>query len=256
MGAMLTTDDRHWWFRGRRRVIRAEIDRLALRDETEILDAGCGSGRNMQELVDYGRVSGIELSEQAAAMARARNIGEVKVGHVEHLPYPSKSFDLVICLDVIEHTPDDRVTFAELFRVCRPGGHLLVTVPAYEALWSRHDELSRHYRRYSRRTLARAATAAGWDLDRMTPFNSLLLVPAAAMRLLQRLRPRPTAEAAPGDAGDLDIGPAWLNPVLEWPMRMEARWLATGRTLPMGLSLLAILRRPPGDRGPAESAVR
>jgi SAM-dependent methyltransferase len=245
MRAMLNTDDRHWWFRGRRRIVRAEIDRLALPGGIEILDAGCGSGRNMQEVVDYGRVSGIELSEQAAAVARARNIGEVKVGQVEHLPWPSQSFDLVICLDVVEHTPDDRVTFAELFRVCRPGGHLLVTVPAHEALWSRHDELSRHYRRYSRRTLARAATSAGWELDRMTPFNSLLLVPAAALRLSQRLRQ--TADGDAESAGDLDIGPEWLNPVLEWPMRMEARWLATGHTLPAGLSLLSVLRRPRGD---------
>jgi SAM-dependent methyltransferase len=248
MRAMLNTDDRHWWFRGRRRIIRAELDRLTLRAGTEILDAGCGSGRNMQELVDYGRVSGIELSEQAAAVARTRNIGEVKVGQVEHLPWPSKSFDLVICLDVVEHTPDDRVTFAELFRVCRPGGHLLVTVPAYEALWSRHDELSRHYRRYSRRTLARAATSAGWELERMTPFNSLLLGPAAAMRLFQRLRQ--TADGDVEGAGDLDIGPEWLNPVLEWPMRIEARWLATGHSLPMGLSLLSVLRRPRGDAAP------
>jgi SAM-dependent methyltransferase len=244
MRAMLTTDDQHWWFRGRRRVIRAEIDRLAAPDGLEILDAGCGSGRNMQELVEYGKVSGIELSEQAAAVARARNIGDVKVGQVEHLPWASQSFDLVICLDVIEHTPDDRVSFAELFRICRPGGHLLVTVPAYEALWSRHDEISRHYRRYSRRTLARAATAAGWKLERVTSFNSLLLPPAAAMRLLQRVSPGAGGDPDDGGAGDLDVGPAWLNPVLEWPMRMEARWLARGRTLPVGLSLLAVLRRP------------
>lgn len=243
MRAMLTTDERHWWFRGRRRVLRAEIGRLMLPREADILDAGCGSGRNMEELVAYGRVSGIELSEQAAAIARARNLGEVKVGQVEHLPWAPRSFDLLICLDVIEHTPDDRVSFAELLRVCRPEGHLLVTVPAYEALWSSHDELSRHYRRYSKRTLARAATAAGWELERMTSFNSLLLAPAAAMRLLQRASSAEHSRDA-GGAGDLDVGPAWLNPVLEWPMRMEARWLATGRTLPVGLSLLAVLRRP------------
>jgi SAM-dependent methyltransferase len=244
MRAMLNTDERHWWFRGRRRILRAEIDCLALPGGIEILDAGCGSGRNMQELAGYGTVSGIELSEQAAEVARARKIGEVKVGRVENLPWVLESFDLVICLDVIEHTPDDRVTFTELLRICRPGGHLLVTVPAYEALWSRHDEISRHYRRYSRRTLARAATAAGWELERMTSFNSLLLAPAAAMRLLQRVSPGAAGDPQDGGAGDLDVGPAWLNPVLEWPMRMEARWLARGRTLPVGLSLLAVLRRP------------
>jgi SAM-dependent methyltransferase len=240
MKATLAVDEHHWWYRGRRRIIRAELDRLALPPGAGVLDAGCGSGRTLQELVDYGQVSGIELNEEAAELARGRGHGDVRVGRLEELPWDDETFDLVTCLDVVEHVPDDRAALAELRRVCRPGGWLLVTVPAYQALWSLHDEANHHYRRYSRSSLRAAATAAGWTLTRLTSFNSLLLAPAAAVRLTQRRR-----GAHNGYTNDLALGPAWLNQVLEAPLALEASWLASGRTLPLGLSLLAVLQRPP-----------
>jgi SAM-dependent methyltransferase len=240
MKATLAVDEHHWWYRGRRRVIRAELDRLPLPQAARVLDAGCGSGRTLQELVDYGAVSGIELNTDAAELARGRALGDVEVGRLEELPWEDQTFDLITCLDVIEHVPDDTVALTELRRVCRAGGWLLVTVPAYQALWSRHDEANHHYRRYSRAALRAAAASAGWQLERISSFNSLLLAPAAAVRLAQR-----RLGTRNGYTNDLDLGPAWLNDVLERPLALEASWLARGRTLPAGLSLLAVLRRPP-----------
>lgn len=239
MKATLAVDEHHWWYRGRRRVIRAELDRLTLEPGARVLDAGCGSGRTMQELVDYGRVSGIELDEGAAALARDRQLGEIAVGRLEELPWPDDTFDLITCLDVIEHVPDDVVALSELRRVCRPGGRLLVTVPAHQALWSLHDEANHHYRRYSRATLRSAARRADWTIERLSAFNSLLLAPAAVVRVAQR-----RFGAHDGYTTDLDLGPAWLNDVLERPLAAEARWLSRGRTLPVGLSLLALMRHP------------
>jgi SAM-dependent methyltransferase len=240
MQATLEVDERHWWYRGRRKVIRAELDALPLGADAQVLDAGCGSGRTMQELEDYGTVRGIELDEDAAELARSRGHGEVTVGRLEQLPWPDGTFDLITSLDVIEHTPDDRATLAELLRVCRPGGWLLVTVPAYQALWSQHDEANHHYRRYSRTMLRNAAAGAGWTVTRMTSFNSVLLAPAAAVRLARRRFP-----ARNGAADDLTIPPGWLNDLLERPLRIEAGWLANGHRLGLGLSLLAVMRRPP-----------
>jgi len=236
MKAMLEVDEHHWWYRGRRLIVGAELDRLALPAGARALDAGCGSGRMLQELAGYGEASGIELDPDAAAFAASRGSGEVKVGRLEELPWEADTFDLIICLDVIEHTVDDRRTLAELRRVCKPGGWLLVTVPAYQALWSLHDAANHHYRRYSRRTLRTAAVEAGWNVRRVTSFNSILLAPAAAVRIAQRGR-HPDSDYNP----ELKLGPRWLNAALEWPLRAEARWLARGRTLPAGLSLMALL---------------
>jgi ubiquinone/menaquinone biosynthesis C-methylase UbiE len=237
MKTMLDVDEHHWWYRGRRRIIRAELDKLTLPPNAQVLDAGCGSGRTLEELQDYGEVRGIELNPEAAELARSRGQGEVEVGRLEDLPWDDETFDLITCLDVIEHTPDDRATLTELRRVTKPRGWMLVTVPAYQALWSPHDEANHHYRRYSRSTLRSAARDAGWTVERMTSFNTLLLAPAAAVRVAQRHRRRPAEEQTP----DLHLGPQWLNGVLERPMKVEARWLQRGRTLPAGLSLMAIL---------------
>ena len=239
MKAMLEVDEHHWWYRGRRRIIAAELAQLPIPPHAAILDAGCGSGRTMVELVELGEVHGVELDPEAVEVARARSAGEIVVGRLEELPFGDDTFDLITCLDVIEHTPDDRVTLNELRRVSKPGGWLLLTVPAYQALWSTHDVANHHFRRYNRRTLRAAALAAGWSVDRMTAFNSLLLAPAAAVRLAQRRRLGREEESY---TPDLKLGPEWLNGVLEQPLRAEARWLTRGRTLPAGLSLLAVLR--------------
>ena len=140
---------------------------------------------------------------------------------------------------MIEHTADDRVTLTELQRVCRPGGFALVTVPAYQALWSVHDEANHHYRRYSRRSLRAAALESGWAVARVSSFNALLLAPAALVRLGQR-----RLGTHNGYTNDLELGPDWLNDALEQPLRLEAGWMRHGGTLPAGLSLLAVLRKP------------
>jgi SAM-dependent methyltransferase len=243
MKTMLEVDEHHWWYRGRRRIIRAELDRLPIPEGAVVLDAGCGSGRTLEELAAYGQVQGIELDREAAEVARRRGLGDIQVGRLEALPWEDATFDLITCLDVIEHTPDDSVALRELRRVCRPGGWLLVTVPAYQALWSLHDEANHHYRRYNRASLRAAVLAAGWQLERITAFNTLLLAPAALVRLAQRRR-------RPGNGSytsELEVGSDWLNAVLERPLRIEARWLSRGRRLPAGLSLMAVTRKPTGS---------
>lgn len=236
MQVMLEVDERHWWYRGRRRVLRVELDRLPLPAGAQVLDAGCGSGRMLQELERYGEVRGLERDLEAAQVAQGRDHGEVLTGRLEELPWDASRFDLITCLDVIEHVPDDLLALRELRRVSKPRGWLVVTVPAYKALWSAHDEVNHHYRRYSRRMLQAAAIESGWSMRRMTSFNTLLLAPAAAVRLAQRRRSRPT------ESFDLQLGPDWLNGALEAPLRIEARWLARGRTLAAGMSLLAVLQ--------------
>ena len=231
LDAMLAHDEHHWWYRGRRRVLRAQLDRLALRDDSRILDAGCGSGRTLDELEDYGTATGVDIDDTAVAAARARGHDAVPAA-IERLPFAEASFDLITCLDVLEHLPDDVRALRELRRVARPGAALVVTVPAYPALWSAHDERNLHYRRYVRQGVRRAAGAAGWRFVRDSHFNGVLLAPAAVMRLATRST----------GGSDLERTPRRLDPVLELPLRAEAALLRHGGGLPFGLSILAVFR--------------
>ena len=232
--AMLALDERHWWYRGRRRMLAALLDGVELPPGARVLDAGCGSGRTLDELARYGRLHGVELNPLGIVAARSRG-HEVAQAPVEEIPYEDASFDLVTCLDVIEHTDDDTAALRELRRVARPGGSLVVSVPAHPRLWSRHDVVNGHRRRYSRRTLRAAAEAAGWRVERMTGFNVVYLAPAALVRIVAR-RDRE-------DGGsELELTPRGLDPLLELPLRLEAALVRRGASLPTGLSLLAVLR--------------
>jgi SAM-dependent methyltransferase len=230
-------EDRHWWYRGRREVLERVIDGLALPASARILDAGCGSGRNMVELARRGTVAGVELSDTSVSVARERAAGEVVLGSVLEMPFADASFDLAVCLDVIEHLEDDGAALGELRRVVAPGGSLLVTVPAYQWLWSGHDEVNHHHRRYTDGSLKRVAEQAGWEQVRSTHFNSLLLPVAILLRVLDRFSRKTTESSL-----DLWVPPEPLNWLLERPLLLEADLIGRGGRIPAGLSLLAVFR--------------
>ena len=219
-------------------MLKGAIAGLGLPEPARILDAGCGSGRNMVELARLGTVTGVELSEASVALARERDVGEVIAGSVLEMPFADDSFDLAVSLDVIEHLEDDLGALRELRRTVAPGGALLVTVPAYQWLWSGHDEINHHHRRYTRRTLQRVAEQAGWSQLRTTYFNSLLLPVAIVLRVLERVNRAKTTETSL----DLWIPPEPVNWLLERPLTLEAALIARGGRIPAGLSLLAVFR--------------
>ena len=192
----------------------------------------------MVELAPLGEVTGVELSPNSAQAARARNVGDVVEGSVAELPFADDSFDFAVCLDVIEHLDDDLQTLRELRRVVRPGGRLLITVPAYPSLWSSHDVVNHHYRRYTRRSLLEVAGQSGWEATRTTHFNALLLPAAMAYRWWERLSHHPLGERS----SDLERTPPWLNQVLRFPLQAEGSLIARGGRIPFGLSLLVVLR--------------
>jgi SAM-dependent methyltransferase len=230
-------EDRHWWYQGRRTVLERAIERLGLPAHAQILDAGCGSGRNMVDLARLGKVTGVELSHTSVRLARERAAGEVVEGSVMDMPFDDASFDLAVSLDVIEHLEDDVGALHELRRVVEPGGALLVTVPAYQWLWSGHDEINHHHRRYNRHTLLAAAQSGGWKLESFTNFSSLTLPVAILLRALERFMPSTTKSSL-----DLWVPPAPLNWALRQPLNLEASVIGRGGSIPAGLSLLAVFR--------------
>ena len=224
-------EDRHWWFRGRREVIWALLRRAGIPPAPRILDAGCGTGRNLEEFARLGPVRGVDASPDAVRFCRARNVAPVVQAELEALPFDDASFDLVLACDVIEHIADDAAALTDLRRVTASGGRLLVTAPAYRWLWSHHDEIHHHKRRYTRPQLLRRVADAGWRPLVQTYFNALLLAPIAAARARERL-----LRGAPSST-DYDLTPRWMNAVLAWPMSAEARAIERGARFPAGVSI-------------------
>jgi SAM-dependent methyltransferase len=229
-------EDEHWWFRGRRAVIWALLRRAQAPASPRLLDAGCGTGRNLAEYGAPGRATGVDPSASAVAFCRARGIEGVTQGAIEELPFGDGSFDLILATDVLEHVERDDRALAELRRVAAPGARLLVTVPAYRWLWSQHDDSHHHLRRYTVGALSERARRAGWEPMLRTYFNTLLLPPIALVRLLGRRR------APEGGRTDYELTRGVLNRALALPMRAEAALIRRGLRLPAGVSIGMVCR--------------
>jgi SAM-dependent methyltransferase len=234
------TEDAHWWFEGRRAVIWALLESAGLSTPGQglrILDAGCGTGRNLIEFASLGDPRGIDSSPEAIDFCRRRGVGGATEGRLESLPFADGSFDLIFATDVLEHLEDDRRVMGELWRVAAPGARLLATVPAYQWLWSQHDEAHHHFRRYTLRGLRERLSAEGWEAVEWSYFNTVLLPPIAAVRTLARRRP--PADGRP----DLKLTPPTLNRMLLAPMKAEAAIIKRGARLPAGVSIGMVCRR-------------
>jgi SAM-dependent methyltransferase len=231
-------EDRHWWFRGRRAVIWSLLRRAGLPPSPRIIDAGCGTGRNLVEFGRLGEAEGVDSSDEAVAFCRRRGLRSVRRAPLDALPYDDGRFGLILATDVIEHLDDDRRALAELRRVAASGARLVVTVPAYEWLWSEHDVSMHHRRRYTLAGLQAATAAAGWRPVVRSYFFSLLLPAVAAVRLGRRLLP------GRREWSDLALAPGFLGRALELPMRAEARLIERGVRLPAGVSVGMVCTAP------------
>ena len=236
----------HWWFEGRRRCIAGVLDaHLRPHPARRILDVGCGTGGMFPLLQRYGSVSGAEYSGDARARA-ARRFPSVSVSPC-NLPreVPEGSFNLVTAFDVVEHLDEPIAALRTLRSRLAPGGQLVVTVPAFQALWSQHDVSLHHRRRYSRALLSRHLQCAGFRLTYDSFFNTTLFpivaVTRVAQRLLQQLRVgRANGHgAAPARETDLEAVTPVVNKALTTLFGAEAKALSSGR-LPFGVSLIAV----------------
>jgi SAM-dependent methyltransferase len=228
-------EDRHWWFRGRRAVIHALLCHASLPRPARVLDAGCGTGRNIVEFAALGEVTGIEPSTAAVEYCRRRGLTNVIEASVEALPFGDGRFDAAFAFDVLEHLDDHEAGMRELRRITTDGGWLVATVPAYQWLWSAHDDSHHHRRRFTRPMLLASARAAGWNPVFATYFNTVLLAPIAAARAFRR-------NGGTASGSDYDLTPTAIDRLLGAPMQAEARLIARGARLPAGVSVGMVCR--------------
>ena len=236
-------EENHWWFVGRRQIIRSFLEPLieklkATRTAAapiKILDVGCGTGANLELLSEFGEAEGVDVSSEALSFCRARGLAGVKQGAAESLPYEDHSFDLVTGLDVVEHLDDDLAGLTEMRRVLRPGGRTLLFVPAFMFLWGVQDDISNHRRRYTMNELKRVVREAGFEIERATFVNITFFAPILLGRLFMR-----ATGVRPESENNITIG--FLNGALGKLLGAE-RGLLRFLNFPFGVSIICEARR-------------
>ena len=238
-------DKWHWWFRGRRKILEAVLNgEFGNGKSANILSVGCGPAEGLTWLVPFcgtqGKVVGLD-TELIHAQPTAENVDFI-VGSLEEVSFPDHSFDLVLALDVLEHLKDDLGALQKIRSLVKPGGLLLVTVPALPSLWGGQDIVSHHLRRYTKRSLDALLLAGNLKNRRVTYFNSLLFPAVASVRWSRRL-------LGLGDRARTDFEgnqPGLVNDVLAWVFGLESG-IVNLTSMPIGVSLLATCRIPSNE---------
>lgn len=235
---MAAHDTTHWWYRARREILSDYLERWGnIPSGARILEIGCGTGHNLPMLAQFGDVDAIEIDETARTFASERLGKPVGSSPLPELTGVAPgSYDLVAVLDVVEHVEDDVAALKAMATALKPGGKILITVPAHQWMWSAHDVVNHHKRRYSKATLTAALDKAGLEYRKLGWFNSLLFPAAVAARIAGKLRGKDDSDDSPP--------PRALNAVFEKVFGLERHLL--GRVpLPPGLSLI-VLASPKG----------
>lgn len=243
-------EDSHWWFASRTRALLGILDEWVPGNALRILDVGCGAGNMIHHLGRYGKVMGIDNNPIPLRIAQQRGY-DARLASAEDMPFDNESFELVTALDVIEHCDDDMQILRECYRVCTAGGLIVITVPAFQRLWSNNDVINDHKRRYSTSELRAKLTEVGFVTKRMTYNNFFIFPLAAALILARRSSEREPQLATPGTDEDayqveMEPAPALVNAILTGVGWLEAALLRFV-SLPFGTSIICIARKEPNS---------
>ncbi|MGA7160625.1 MAG: class I SAM-dependent methyltransferase [Bacteroidota bacterium] len=226
----------HWWFTARQRIVSDVIEQnVTLAPNAKILDVGCGTGAILAMFQKKFEAYGTDTSALAIEFCHQRGLANTFCCTLDTFPHPELRFDLITLLDVIEHIDSDSDVLRQAYTISKPDGHILVTVPAYQFLWSRHDDLNHHKRRYSKSQLKSVLEASGFTLEKLSYYNSLLFPTALVSRMAARI-------VKPKTDTTLDLPPRFINSLLGSIFGFE-RFLLRGIRLPFGLSLIALAKK-------------
>ena len=225
----------HWWFVARRKILKSLIQKIQPSKELDILEIGAGTGGNLDMLMEFGNVSAVEPNQFAQSKIKEKfsNIVTLFDGKLpEELNLHDKKFDLICLFDVLEHIEDDRSSVRALQKILNPGGKIIITLPAFQSLWSPHDEAHHHFRRYNISTFKELIKESGLKITRISYFNFLLFPLAIVARMFKK-GTLPTNQI---------FKPSLLNTLLTLIFSSE-KLLLSKMNLPFGLSLFCILEK-------------
>lgn len=242
-GEMASVEDGHWWFRGRRAIIRHVLNKANIAPGSAILDAGSGTGGNLSMLSQFGKVYAVEMEDEARAFANRRGVVQVEAGMLPGaIPFGAQTFDLAVLFDVLEHVEQDYETLVALHNRLNAGGKLLITVPAFQFLWSEHDVIHHHKRRYALGALTRLVERAGYKVVFSSYINFWLFPLIAGLRLLDRLTFGKLMGKKHGANAELHMPSASVNRLLEGVFASERRLMDIMR-LPFGVSIVLLAQK-------------
>lgn len=178
-------EEKHWWHISKRRNIQNLIIKYNHSRNPKILDVGCGTGKNIEELLKLGQIWGLDNSKKAIEYCKKRGLKNLKLGNAQKTHFNPGSFDVITLLDILEHT-DDNKTLIEMKRILKKDGLLIITVPAFYWLWSRWDEIAHHKRRYNKSTLLEVLKKNNFNVIKITYLYSFLLVPVYLIRKIKQ----------------------------------------------------------------------
>jgi SAM-dependent methyltransferase len=237
-------EQRHFWFRGFRRFVTPLVEEATAGiSRPRLLDAGCGTGANLSLLKNFGVPFGLELFWRGLQFGRDRGVTRLVQGTVTSLPFSDASIDVVLSFDVLYCLPDpaERNSIAEMFRVLRSGGSVIINVAALDMLKGDHSVLGGEVRRYTKRELRDKLARAGFRVKRITYTNASLFPITAAVRALQRLR---GLKEGTNTKGDFYVPPAPVNALFAAALTVESMLVKAGMNMPLGSSVLCLAQKP------------
>ena len=231
---MYELEDTYWWFVARRELALQFLFQVVPADAL-ILDVGCGTGKGQESFGKLGTVFGVDFSQDALMFCHERGLERIARANAEALPIQSNKFDVVITLDTIEHIPDDQKAVSEIARILKPGGVIMLNVPAYQWLWGPHDVALMHQRRYTRTQVRKLLESNGFTIERLS-YHIFFLFPLVALsRFISKFkRGEPDAK--------LPSIPRWVESIFKVVQRGEAALIARSN-LPWGSSIVAVARK-------------
>ena len=230
----------HWWFVGRRRILKEIILSTGLKEELSILEIGCGTGGNLSMLSSLGKLTAVEMDLKASEVAKRKNIHKtndikVLVGSLpNNMPTIENKFDLICMFDVLEHIQEDKEALIKIKSYLKESGRLIITVPAYQWLYGHHDEYLHHKRRYSKKELIKAAIHSGYKINRITYFNTILFPIALVVRVYEKIKGKNF------EKGSINKQGKWSNEILRYLFEIE-KIILKRANFHYGLSMLCIL---------------
>lgn len=232
------SEENHWWYLGMRKISEVLLDSATKSSSLKILDAGCGTGGIMIFLKKFGDVSGIDISPEALKYCQKRGLKQIKKSSIEKIPFNDENFDLVTSFDVLYHqwVKDDLLVLKEFYRVLKPGGYLLLRVPACNWLRGKHDEVIKTRHRYTKNELVQKLRLSGFKILRSTYANTILFPIAVLKRSSERFLPE-------SKTSDIKPLPKMINNLLFRILYLEAIIIARF-SLPFGLSLIVFAQKP------------